>query len=966
MRGLRILVLGMLVGALAAPAVAQVSAEGTIRGKVADEQGGILPGVAVTATSSSAPRPIVAVSDGDGAYRLQNLVPGEYVVTAELAGFARVERSGIVVRAGLNIVVDVVLEVGSVGETVQVVAETPMLESERSSKTVNISGELQRRLPLSSRRDFTDYLEITPGVTARGFDQASGGQVYMLRGTDIENHVTQIDGADMGSFRQNWAGLYMGLSTDAVADVQVKTAGADASSPLGVGIIAQVATPSGTNALKGAGGFVYTSKSWNGNNAGPGESPAITEVFQPDLSLGGPLLRDKAWFFGAFRYTRRSVGISRDATQLAALATLQSSFSPFDNESRNKYYYVKATTQLTPKHQLYAFSQYDRNPEESNWAYAGQKLYVSTFGGVGAGSRLTSVWTDRLTTKVLAAFNDKSLNGTLGAYDNYPGTGPGLEVYSSAALSAGRLTGAGQIAQLNNLPSRSAQPADKATFSADVTYYASGLFGAHELQTGIYLQQFGYTSTAVYPNGGASQEQAVLNEPTNPAAGYTVFMRRVYDQTEVQNADLAAHDYAAYVQDAWKPTARLTVNLGVRFDHVRAVDRLFDVAVLDAWHVGPRLGVSYAVTGDRTNVVRGTWGRVHDIPNSTYLGSAGTVAAGYTDYLDNNLDGVFEALPQPASSRVSSDRTIDSERHQPFIDEWVVGYQRQFPGQLSVDVSWVRRDYKDRPALVEVNGIYDGGVFRGVKDESQNLVYLVTNNQWNWFVYNGLELTVAKRTKQLQLLGSYSRNFQHIDGTWQPNDPAAFIQPDAFANDRGLGTIRGDTTNSLSGTADTRSPSWQKHTVRVGGTYFAPWGVVLAANYTLLSGPYSGPVVERLAAADPSFGPTTVRLSNGRTVANPLATTNRFVGPTRGDGQLETDPLRMLNLRVGKDVVIGKQRFEVAFDVLNALNADAFQQFKSGGNQTYSPNYGLAADGTIQGQSRQFARAGQLSIRYAF
>lgn len=965
MRRIPSMVLAALL-AMTLPAAAQISAEGSIRGTVKDEQGGVLPGVSVSAKSPQAPVPVTTTTDAEGNYRLQNLLPGEYVLAAELEGFSRVQQTGVVINAGLNITVEITMKVGALGETISVVAETPMLESERSSKSVNISGEMQRRIPLTTRRDFSDFLEITPGVTARGFDQASGGQVYMLRGSDIENHVTQVDGADMGSFRQNWAGLYMGLSIDAVQDVQVKTAGADASSPLGVGVITQVSTPSGTNKLSGAGGFVFTPQSWNGSNAAPGESSAVTEVFQPDLSLGGPILRDKAWFFGAFRYVRREVGISRDATQLAALNALQPGFESFTNNSRSKYYYLKGTTQLTPKHQLYAFAQYDQNPDETNWAYAAQKLYVSTFGGKGFGSRVTSVWNDKLTTKVLASYNDKSLNGVISAYDKYPGTGPAIEVYSSAALSAGKMTGAGQVAQLNNLDIRSAQPATKFTFSADSTYYQSGWFGTHEFQTGVYLQDFGYNSTNFYSNGGDAEWNAVLNNPANPAAGYSVFYKRIYDRESVRNADVSAHDYALYVQDAWKPMPRLTFNVGLRFDHVAAKDKLLDTQVQSAWEIGPRFGVTYALSADRTNVLRGTWGRIADIPNSTYLGTAGTVAAGYTEYIDNDRNGTLEStFVQPSSSRVSSDRRIDPERHQPYIDEWLVGYQRQLPGQMAVDVSWVSRDYKDRPAQVEVNGIYTNGAFSGLIDPTQNLIYLVTNNEWNWFVYNGLEFTVSKRAKNLTVLGSYGRNFQHIEGTWQPNDPASFIQPGAFDNDKGLGTIRGNTQNSLAGDADTRSPSWQKHVLRIGGTYTGPFQTVLSANYTLMSGPYTGPVVTRIAAADPAFGPTSI-LVNGRTVANPLATTIRFAGTNRGDGQLEADALSMLNLRFGKDLTIGKRRLELAFDIFNAMNSDTFQQFKSGGNQTYSANYGRNADGTMQGQSRQFARSGQFSVRFAF
>jgi outer membrane receptor protein involved in Fe transport len=956
-----------LTSVLVTAASAQVTADGSIRGTARDEQGGLLPGVTVTAASPVAPRPVVAVSEADGTYRLLNLAPGEYSVTAELPGFSRMERRGLVIQAGLNITVDLSLKIGALGETLEVKADTPMLDSEKSSKTVNISGELQRALPLTARKDFSDYLEVTPGVTARGFDQASGGQVYMVRGTDIESHATLVDGADMGSFRQNWAGLYMGLSTDAIQDVQVKTGGSDAASPIAMGAITQVATKSGTNQVKGVGDLIFTSKSWNGNNAGPGESPAITEVFQPDLSLGGPIARDKAWFFGAFRYVRRNVGISRDASQLTALKALKQGFETFDNESRSKFYFVKGTGQLTPKHQLTAFYQYDLNPDETNWAYSADKLNVSAFGGTGVSSRVTSIWSDSLTSKIGVSFNNKSLNGSSSAYDKYPGTGPELDVWTNTALSGGNLTGSGQIGQLNNLFSRSAQPAQKFTISGDATYFKAGWLGHHELQAGIYLQQFDYTSTVIYSNGGDALNDAVLKDAANPAAGYTLFHRRVYDQTQVLGVDVAAHDYAFYLQDSWKPSSRLTVNVGVRFDQVRINDQIFDVTTMNAWHVGPRLGVNYALTEDRTSVVRASWGHVHDILNATLVPTAGSAVAGYTDYYDNNLDGVFEkTVAQPASTKVSSDRKIDPDRHQPYINEWLVGYQKQLPGQLAVDATWVHRDYRDRPALVEVNGIYTGGVFSGVLDESQSLIYLNTNNQWNWFVYNGFEVTVSKRAKALQILGSYGRNWQHIAGTWQPNDPASFLQPSAFANDRGLGSIRGSITNSLAGDADTRSPSWQPHVVRVGATYNGPWGLLVSGTWSLQAGPYTGPVVTRIAAADPAFGPSSVTLSNGRTVSNPLSGTIRFVGPTRSDGQIETDPLATLNLRVGKAFSVAGRKLEVAYDVFNALNADAFQQFKSGGNQTYSANYGRAADGSIQGQSRQFARAGQLSVRVQF
>jgi Carboxypeptidase regulatory-like domain len=163
-------VLLLLAIASVTTARAQSSAEGTIRGVVKDSQGGVLPGVTIVSTSPSAPTPITAVSGTDGSYRLLNLQPGEYTITAELTGFSKQARTGVMVRSGLNIAIDVVMAVGAMSETVQVVSESPMLEVQRPVQAVNISGELQRALPLSSRKDYSDFLEVTPGVTARTFD----------------------------------------------------------------------------------------------------------------------------------------------------------------------------------------------------------------------------------------------------------------------------------------------------------------------------------------------------------------------------------------------------------------------------------------------------------------------------------------------------------------------------------------------------------------------------------------------------------------------------------------------------------------------------------------------------------------------------------------------------------------------------------------------------------------------------
>src|SRR4029453_7510734 len=169
--------------------------------------------------------------DDEGYYRLLELPPGDYELTAERQGFARFIRPGIVARAGLNLSVDIDLAVGTRAETTTVRAETPMLESSSASQAVNIDGELQRHVPLSARRDWADSLLLVPGVVATT-QPGSNKVFYYMHGADFSSMVLQIDGADMASPLQN-SSVYINLSTEAIQDTQVKTGALEAATPRG-------------------------------------------------------------------------------------------------------------------------------------------------------------------------------------------------------------------------------------------------------------------------------------------------------------------------------------------------------------------------------------------------------------------------------------------------------------------------------------------------------------------------------------------------------------------------------------------------------------------------------------------------------------------------------------------------------------------------------------------------------------
>ena len=353
---------------------------------------------------------------------------------------------------------------------------------------------------------------------------------------------------------------------------------------------------------------------------------------------------------------------------------------------------------------------------------------------------------------------------------------------------------------------------------------------------------------------------------------------------------------------------------------------------------------------------------MHDSVTTGSSVSAGSNSPGVRNLFDLDLDGEFETVfTTPGVTALTANRVFDLDSYrQPYADEWIVGYQVQLPGQLSVDTSFIRRSFRDRAASVEVNGIYDGGVFQGYRDESFNDIFRVTSNVWNWPVYTAIQIQASKRTSAVQLLANYVRQWRHIAGTWQPNDPASIIQPDAFPNNKGIGSV--SESNSLSGSADALragGEKWRDHLLRLGFVFTGPSGLRLSSSYVLQSGLWSGPIVTRIAAPDPAFGPATVSLSNGRVVSNPLATTIRFAHATRGEGQFRTPWTHEWNISFSRVFRVGSSNLEPGVNVLNVLNAGGDQMMLNGGNQTYSPNFGLSG-------TRQPPRSVQLLLRYMF
>lgn len=953
---LRVSIAFVLTSLLSVPLNAQTPGAGSVSGLTKDEQGAVIPGVTVTATSPDAPRVYRATTDAAGQYRFPDLPPGTYAITAELGGFATVVRPEIVVRAGLNVPLDLTMRVGGVNETVEVRVDTPLLEARNGTQAVNVSGDLLRGVPLAERREWTGALSVAPGVVTSSF---GGSNLFYIRGSEASGVVILLDGADVTDASKTGV-RYLQLNTDAIADIQIQTSGMHAGSPLGNGGVINIVTASGTNTPKGAAGVFLQPRQWNGSNQPGGTSTTIDQT-QLDASFGGPLIVDRLWGYGAWRRTDITTGVSRTPQQLAVLQALIPGYEPLDTLNETSFWLGKITAQAAG-HQIVGFYQRDVNPVLDVLAH-GQHRFGQATGGTAAALRVSSVWSDRITTRLGLSYNDKRREGVDHGVD-----GPNIRVFNGTVPSGGRLVGNGMLASLGApVLTRLTQPNEKLTFSLDATIYARNRTGVHDLQFGVFAQPRVQGNHIVYTNGGFTLEEQALRVPGDLASGLIPFHRQIINGPELTTFRQRTRDYAVYVQDGWQPTPRLTVSAGVRVDRITVDDEVFGVRAQRSLEVGPRFGVNYAVTADARNVARAHWVRVHD--QAGLVTTTGTPSLGQRDLYDLDRDGTFETeFVTPPREGTIANRSTDPDLHQPWVQEWGAGYSRQFGGRLAAHVDVVRKRFVHRPTLIETNASYENGVFSGYVDERFNDFHVAANNRWNTPVYSSFEFSLTKQTSRIEALASYVRQWRHIDGTWQPGDPASIIQPHAFPNARGIGTSTGTATatfdtNSLSGfnmtQTVTASAQWQDHVVRTAVAYSAPWSMLLAANYTFQSGTWSGPIIARIAAPDPAFGPPTVTLSNGRVVPNPLATTLRFAYPTRGEGQLRTPGMHALNLRVGRRFTLNRVRIDAGLDVFNVTNHDADLGFEFLSNQTFNPFFGQTID-------RQLPRSAQAVVRVSF
>jgi hypothetical protein len=980
-----LIALAAVLSFFTAVSAAAQSGQGSLNGYVKDEQGGVLPGVTVTATGPEILNPVVGVTDNSGFYRLQNLPPGTLTITAELPGFASFKREGILMRAGATFSVDIEMKVGALEETVTVAGESPMVTTGVPTKTLTVEGELLRAAPISSRRAFSDVLDMAPGVNSRNSDGASGQRMYYFHGTTLFATVIQLEGQPAGTYNDG-AAYQIDMGTETVADAEVKLGGVDASSPTGTSVVMNIIAPRGGNMVKGSVQFEYANFDWNSDNTqnsvAPGGTPTSQSINQWDASLGGPIKKNKIWAFGAFRYSDLGIGVSRLPLDLEFLTTFRPDFVPFNNTRKGNQQFAKVTTQANTSHEITAFYQYQHAKSSSGRERDLDQICCTDSGGGLYSAQLQSAWSSRLTTSISGSYNNKGGN----SLTETNGHGPQMTIHQAAPLSRGVPTGTGVLVMGDNNQSVTLSPASIVTVRADLTYFKEGWGGSHELKTGFWgAPRLMREQTTLYSNGGFVLDEYRQIDPNDPDAGLVGFHQQYRSPATALTLRTKDRDVAVYVQDSWRPNSRITANVGVRVNFVKRHDEIFNVDRENATQVGPRAGLSYMVTQDARNVLRASYGRLYEQTNGRdYIT---TFAAGLprgstlTDKYSTRGDGVYDiTVTTPAATQELSGIEFNPNLHNPFVDEFVVGFARQFPGRVSLDVAATHRKLRDGYTLIDINGKYPSGPNQpflgfGLVDPNRGQILQENNRTWAHVNMTNIEATLAKNlSHNLQGTLSLTRQWHEISGTWGPTDPARFMQPDAFPNNRDLSQYlfgNGD-TNTLSGGGRESGVAYRPYSVRLAGRYLAPYKFQIGVSYVIQAGGWVGPVLTQLTANDPRvtvFGPGLVTLANGTTQSNPLATTIRYCGaaslpcatnPIRSDGQTRNEDEKYMQLHISREFDLGgSRRGDIGVSIFNLLNNGAMTQWNIGANQLYSPNY-------LSRFNRTSSRQAQFSFKYRF
>lgn len=572
---------------------------GSILGRVADPSGAPLPGVTVEATSPSLQGARGATTSSSGAYRFPSLPPGSYRVRATLPGFRAVEKTATV-SLDATATVDLTLQL-SAEEQVVVSGEAPLIDSTATTTGTNYTSNVISHLPVS--RNYADIVKSNPGVsTDRGATEGRSLALSIYGATSAENQWI-IDGVNTTNVFKGVQGK--AINNEFVQEVEVKTGGYQAEYGRALGGVVNVITKSGGNTFHGDAFAYYDSTNTAAEQQfKPGDSGiaqmrvAGGERFDYGADLGGFVLKDRLWFFGAYNRVGLQGSLSRVQSSTYVPNTVEFPFESAGNLYSGKLTWniassttVVGTVFADPSSNAGAagadprqgFGTFDVTPpvslDPSTW------YSTRAQGGTDYGVRLTQLFGSRAIATLQGSYHRdrNALSAPEGIrYIDETCAGGTPDNRCNFPPEPNSITGGYGL--LNGFQDHSVS--SRQQYAANVTLYE----GNHEIRAGgDYMD--GQTDATSFFTG--EQSVRLRNEYKQPYYRHSFFAVSPDDPTVVPNWQPRAQvlDYGFYLQDSWKVAQGLTVNVGLRWDGEQTRDYLGQTVLRFNNEWQPRVGV---------------------------------------------------------------------------------------------------------------------------------------------------------------------------------------------------------------------------------------------------------------------------------------------------------------------------------------------------------------------------------------
>jgi len=702
--------------ALAGSAFAQgggASSTGTIQGRVADAQGAVLPGVTVTATSPSALGAQTAVTSETGNYRFPALPPGQYELTFELAGFNSLKRSGISISLGFTATVNVELALATLQETVTVSGASPVIDTTSTRVQQNFKMEQLQSIP--NGRDMWALLAVTPAVMMNrvdvGGNRAGTQQGYAAYGQTGQVRVL-IEGINTTE-GTGGAGFYFDYAS--LEEAFLGTSGQSAEMP-NPGVQSQFIARSGSNNLQAEYHIDWYNNSLQGSNLPDSylaptafnnspiraHSNEIDRYYDHDINLGGPIAKDKLWFFGTYR------------RQFNAVAQPSFKFDKtFDTLLWNAV--GKTTYQMNPKNKLIGYYQWGQKEQpnrlpDSAYTYLSPEQTLAQLSGSWV---YKGEWNSTVSDKVYL----EARYGDFGYY--FPLTTNSPANFFTQDTGALLMEGAHQKQQLDR---------DRKQYNLASTYFLDTAKGSHTFKMGAELLKErsweGYESR----RGGDSNIELRFN---NGNATQVIFG---IPTASCKVGSLSAHDcltaqaalttVGLFLTDTWA-IGKMTVNAGVRYDRyngwlpeqqqlgattgpVTVAAKTFAQNDLFTWNsVAPRIGVVYDLFGTGKTVIKANYGLYWHNPGVTIPGNSNpntaSKSATYT-WTDLNGDRRWQNGEQAAvatTADLEGSIKIDPNIKDPYTHEVSAWVEQQLSSTMGVRAGFVYKTEDDLIAQIQ-------------------------------------------------------------------------------------------------------------------------------------------------------------------------------------------------------------------------------------------------------------------------